>query len=161
MDKISRILNHPVFKECIRLNEETEADRIFCHHDAEHAFAVARIAMLLNQEEKLGLSKDLIYGAALLHDCGRYKQYTQQIPHEKASANIAEQILSECGYGKEEILCIREAVLSHRGFVAETKESILAELLYRADKMSRNCFLCKAYKECNWSKEAKEQLPKW
>ena len=58
MDRINRILQHPIFIECIRQNEMAEADRCFCHHDIEHLCAVARIAMLLDLEEGSGISKD-------------------------------------------------------------------------------------------------------
>ncbi len=161
MDKINRILEHPIFKECVKLNEMAEADRCFCHHDIEHLCAVARIAMLLNLEEGSGLSKDIVYGAALLHDCGRYKQYENGIPHDEAGADIARQILPECGYKADEIFCITEAIASHRGSSNKTRESVLADLLYRADKMSRNCRFCKAYEECNWPEQLKGQEFLW
>lgn len=157
MDRVNRILQHPMFKECIKLNEMAEAKRSFCHHDIEHLCAVARIAMLLNLEEGLGLSKDLVYGAALLHDCGRYKQYADGTPHGEAGADIASQILPECGYEKEEVEVISAAIASHRGSSKKTREGVLAELLYRADKMSRNCRFCKMYEECNWSEDLKGQ----
>lgn len=35
------------------------------------------------------------------------------------------------------------------------KRDDLAGILYRADKMSRCCFGCRAEKECNWSTEKK------
>ena len=156
MDRINRILEHPMFKECVKLNEMAEADRCFCHHDMEHLCAVARIAMLLNLEENAGLSKDMVYGAALLHDCGRYKQYAEGIPHDKAGAEIAGRILPECGYNEEEIVCIVRAIDLHRGTAQKEREGVLAQLLYRADKMSRNCRFCKAYEECNWQEERKD-----
>lgn len=157
MDRINQILQHPVFIECIRQNEMAEADRCFCHHDIEHLCAVARIAMLLNLEEGLDLSKDIVYGAALLHDCGRYKQYLEGIPHDEAGAEIAGQVLTECGYDENEIRVITTAIASHRGSSSKTRESVLSDLLYRADKMSRNCRFCKVYEECNWTEEMKEQ----
>ena len=157
MDRINRILKHPLFIECIKLNEMAEAKRSFCHHDMEHLCAVARIAMLLNLEENAGLSKDLVYGAAFLHDCGRYKQYEEGIPHDKAGAELAALILPECGYSKEEILLITDAISSHRRYSADKREGVLADILYRSDKMSRNCRFCNAYEECNWPAERKEQ----
>ena len=45
MDRINRILEHPIFKECVKRNEMAEAKRCFCHHDIEHSCAVARIAI--------------------------------------------------------------------------------------------------------------------
>lgn len=157
MDRINRILEHPTFQECLYFNEMAEANRSFCHHDMEHILAVARIAMLINLEEKTDIPKDIVYAAALLHDCGRYKQYEDSTPHEKASALLAKEILPDCGYSEEEIIWIEAAILSHRGSMKKTREDVLADILYRADKMSRNCLFCKAYQECNWSKGLKEQ----
>ena len=157
MDRINQILQHPIFTECVRQNEMAEADRCFCHHDIEHLCAVARISMLLNLEEGLELSKDLVYGAALLHDCGRYKQYLEDIPHDEAGAEIAGRILEECEYTADEVACIVGAIASHRGSSVKTREGALANLLYRADKMSRNCRFCKVYDECNWKKELKDR----
>ena len=157
MDRINRILEHPLFIECVKLNEMAEAKRSFCNHDMEHLCAVARIAMLLNLEEEAGLEKDIVYGAALLHDCGRYKQYEDGTPHEEAGAEIARSILTECGYSEEEISIIEQAISSHRGSIVKSREDALADILYRADKMSRNCHFCKVYDECNWSQEVKDQ----
>lgn len=155
MDRINRILEHPEFINCVKQNEMAEADRCFCHHDMEHLCAVARIAMLLNLEEGIGLEKDIVYAAAFLHDCGRYKQYFEGIPHDEAGAAIAQQILPECGYNGEETACIVGAIVSHRDSVEKERVGVLAQLLYRADKMSRNCRFCKVYEECNWPEELK------
>ncbi len=155
MDRINRILEHPEFINCVKQNEMAEADRCFCHHGMEHLCAVARIAMLLNREEKAELPKDIVYGAAFLHDCGRFLQYNEGIPHDKAGAEFAARILPECGYTIEETELITEAITSHRGSAENIRESTLADILYRADKMSRNCRFCKAYEECNWPKEIK------
>lgn len=157
MDRINRILEHPIFKESVKLNEMAEANRSFCHHDIEHLCAVGRIAMLLNLEENQGLPKDIVYAAAFLHDSGRYKQYLDGTPHDEAGAEIARQVLPECGYDEDEIACIAAAIASHRGSSQKTREGVLADLLYRADKMSRNCRFCKVYEECNWSEELKGQ----
>ena len=82
---------------------EYEKDRIFCRHGVEHLLDVARIAYIENLEKNSGLSKEIIYGAALLHDIGRYLQYTEGIPHEKAGADLAGEILKDCGFtGKEQ-----------------------------------------------------------
>lgn len=161
MDRINRILQHPVFLECVRQNEMAEAKRSFCHHDIEHLCAVARIAMLLNLEEGMDLPKDIVYGAALLHDSGRYKQYLDGTPHDEAGAELTRCVLPECGYEEDEITVITEAIASHRGSSKKTRGRGLAELLYRADKMSRNCRFCKVYEECNWPEELKGQEFIW
>ena len=157
MDRINRILNHPLFEECVKRNEMAEAKRSFCHHDMEHLCAVARIAMLLILEENADLSKDLVYGAALLHDIGRYKQYEEGIPHDKAGAELAGRILPECGYLENEVTLIADAISSHRRDASDNRVSVLALILYRADKLSRNCRFCTAYEDCNWPAEWKEQ----
>lgn len=157
MDRINRILRHPLYKECIKKNEMAEAERCFCHHDIEHFLAVARIAMLLNLEEGLNISKDMVYGAALLHDCGRYKQYRENIPHDEASVAIARRILPECGYEEDEIEAIVTAISTHRSSSAKERKDALADILYRADKMSRNCAFCKEHEECNWPQERKDR----
>ena len=158
MDRINRILEHPEFINCVKQNEMAEADRCFCHHGMEHLCAVARIAMLLNLEEKAGLSKDIVYGAAFLHDCGRFLQYNEGKPHDVAGAEIAARILPQCGFTEEETECIISAIASHRGSTENNRESELADILYRADKMSRPCFACKMEKECNWKQDKKNMV---
>ncbi len=152
-DRFNLILGHPDYLEYLKQNEAAEIDRSFCHHNLSHFLDVARITYIMNLEQNLGLSKDLIYAVALLHDIGRWRQYTENIPHDLASAELAEPILKECGYleaEKEEIL---GAILSHRS--CENEKSSLNEIIYIADKASRACFQCKASPECNWSEEKK------
>ena len=74
---------------------------------------MARIAYIENLENGLGLAKEEIYAAALLHDIGRHLQYTKGIPHEQASAMEAEGILKDCGFAKEERERILGAILQH------------------------------------------------
>lgn len=157
MDRINRILSHPIFIECMKRNEMAEADRRFCHHDIEHICAVARIAMLLNLEEGHGIEKDIVYAAAFLHDCGRYKQYEEGISHDKAGAEIATCVLPECGYTQEEIIRISDAICVHRSSYKDDRKDALADILCRADKLSRNCRFCKAYEDCNWTEDKKSR----
>ena len=99
----NRILQHSVYRECYEKIVQCEKDRIFCHHDMVHFLDVARLAEIFNLQEDLQISKKLVYGAALLHDIGRFEQYLEGIPHEEASARIAPSILRECGYLSEVI----------------------------------------------------------
>lgn len=154
MERVNRILQHEAFQQHMRENEAAEKERIFCHHDMAHFLDVARIAMILNLQEGVGLSQSMIYGAALLHDIGRHEQYKAGTPHEAASARIAPDILADCGYEPEEIQEIAEAIALHRD--SETAERHdLAGILYRADKASRACFSCKASGQCNWKEDRK------
>ena len=108
----------------------------------------------MNQEEELDIDNEIIYAAALLHDIGKHLQYAEGIPHEKASARIAPDILRECGFDNKETGVIIEAILNHRNKEV-AKDRDLNGLLYRADKASRACFDCEAENECNWSREKK------
>lgn len=149
MDRIDKILKHNLFLENLQKIEAAEADRCFCRHDMAHFLDVARIGMIINLEESLEIPGELIYGAALLHDIGKHRQYEEGIPHEQASASIAPEILSDCGFDEKETGVIIEAVLQHRNSEVISEKN-LRGLLYRADKASRPCFACKAEGECNW-----------
>lgn len=151
MNRVNQILFHPKYQYALEQNGIWEQERKFCRHGIEHFLDVARLAYIHSLEQDLDIDKDLIYAAALLHDIGRYQQYESGIPHEKASADLADEILPECSFSQEEQAQIREAILGHRG--RENREdsgSKLDSLLYRADKLSRNCFVCAAREACKW-----------
>lgn len=154
MERVNRILNHTKYQEYLNRIRECEKDRIFCHHDMVHFLDVARIAYLMDLTENLNIGKERIYTAALLHDIGRFVQYEKGIPHEIASAELAPEILRDCGYSEEEIPEIIDAIKSHRNKFIKDEQS-LRGIIYRADKLSRSCFGCAAEKECDWSKEKK------
>lgn len=149
LNRIDRILQNDLFLDNLSKNAAAEADRRFCRHDMRHFLDVARIGQIINLEEQLALEKELIYAAGLLHDIGKHMQYSDDIPHERASAMIAPDILLTCGFDEAETGCIVDAILSHRD-EAVAGEKNLRGVLYRADKASRACFACKVEKECNW-----------
>lgn len=156
MDRIHRILDHPLFLGSLDAIEEAERDRIYCGHGLTHLLDVARIAWILNLERGLGLSKDLVYGTALLHDLGRVGEYSQGIPHDRASAELARIILPQVGYEPEEVKAMERAILGHRGHEpGPEEEGPLAGLLFEADKKSRACFACPAWESCKWPEEKK------
>lgn len=156
MERIDKILNHNLFKECLRKNEKAELGREFCLHSMGHFLDVARLAALLNLKEDRRTQEEPIYAAALLHDIGRFRQYADGTPHEKASAEIAPAILEDCGFDEKETDVIINAILRHRE-EATAKDGGLAGLLYRADRLSRSCFACKAEKKCNWKEKEKNR----
>ena len=156
MDRIDSIINHPAFRENLRKNQEAEKDRHFCRHDISHFLDVARIGLVISLEEGLNIERELIYGAALLHDIGRHMQYARGIPHEKASALIAPEILRDSGFDNEETSVIITAILNHRNEVV-AQENSLRGVLYRADKASRPCYACSAERECSWKDEKKNK----
>lgn len=155
--RLTFIQNHPLYLSADRRLQELEETRVFCRHQMNHLLDVARIAYILNLEMKLGISRDLIYAAALLHDIGKGRQYEEGIPHETASADLAEQILADMpaklAFTSEEQQQILTAIRGHRRFRRDAEP--LEALLYKSDKMSRACFACPAESQCNWSNDKK------
>lgn len=145
MDRINKILQDKGYLEHLHKIELLEKDRIFCKHNITHFLDVCRIAWILNLEKDRKLDKELVYAAGLLHDIGRWKQYESGEDHAKVSEILCEEILISCDFIKEEILQIKEAIGNHRKLVSSSE---LSEILYKSDKLSRNCFSCVAIGEC-------------
>ena len=158
MTVTNRIAVNPLFLQCMDQNSKYEKDRKFCKHGWEHLMDVARIAYILNLERGYGLDRDLVYAAALLHDCGRYLELEQDIPHEKAGARLAKQILRECDCPEDWVGQITQAILEHRQGRATSE---LGDLLFEADKRSRPCYRCEAELDCNWSQAQKNTKIKY
>lgn len=143
--------------------EELEKDRPFCGHGLSHLLDVARIGSLLAISNALQAGEtvteavsETYYAAALLHDVGRVRQYQEGIAHETAGIGIADEILTQCGFEEQERRRVLEAIRSHRDEEAKAGEAAsLSAVLRRADKISRNCFACKAWKDCKWAEEDK------
>ena len=154
MERVNAICRHKLWRESVGEIARLEQDRAFCRHDRAHFLDVARLAYIENLERGLRVDKELIYAAALLHDIGRHLQYTQNIPHDEAGAQLAEIIMADCGFSPAERAEITQAILQHRGDGDRSRDG-LAALLYRADKASRMCLFCAAEPECNWSPEKK------
>lgn len=152
MRRVNCILINETYQSCLSAIGECEKDRIFCRHNMGHLLDVARLAYIINLEEKYKVKKEYIYAAALLHDIGRHIQYQKDIPHEKAGVPIARGILEACGYQEHEIKAILEAIENHRNISIKAVKN-LAGLIYRSDKMSRCCFACKAQAECHKAPE--------
>ncbi len=152
MSRIDLICCHPKWKQSIEKIASFERDRIFCKHDPAHLLDVARLAQIDNLERQLGISKELIYATALLHDIGRFQEYLDGTPHDQVSAALAPEILCNCGFSPEETHTICHAIACHRTPGTEAHPN-LDGLIYRADKKSRMCLFCPARTQCNWSKE--------
>lgn len=156
MREVEAIRKHPLYTEYYDRLKEAEKKRRFCCHQMAHLIDVARIAYISNLEEQMGIRKEVIYGAALLHDIGKIRQYQEGIPHEKASAEIARIILEDLPedyYSEEEKCAILKAIYGHRTERDQMDE--LERLIYLSDKSSRMCFDCGMEAECNWNAEKK------
>jgi uncharacterized protein len=157
MERWNRLMVHPLYRECICTILKYEQERKFCGHSPAHLLDVARIMYIRNLENGYGISKEIIYTTALLHDLGRAKEYADGSPHEEAGAQIAKQILKECDYSRNESMEILDAIRAHRHDGAEKAERPLARLLQEADHLSRNCFDCAAEQDCHWSDKRKNR----
>ena len=155
MKRVDAILRHPLFEEKLRLLDELEAERAFCHHDLTHLLDVARLMWIDVLERRLAIDRDVVYAAALLHDLGRAEQMQHGIPHEQASAALAESILPDAGFTAEETAAVVAAIRCHRGSAPADAREMLCEILYRADKVCRLCWRCDARAACNWPEERK------
>ena len=151
MENINIILNNKEYKHALEKLSEYERNREFCNHTIEHFIDVSRIAYIMVLEEKLNVSKEVIYAIGLLHDIGRVKQYEEGIHHDIASVEMSKEILKETSLTDEEINIILNGIANHR----KESDNKLEEIIYKADKLSRQCFNCKAEKECYWSSEKK------
>ena len=152
MERVQKIWDHPLYQQCLASIRGWEEKREFCRHTPEHFLDVARLTWILALEQGLDVPRPVVYAAGLLHDIGRFRQYEEGIPHHIASAHIARQILPECGFDPGETDQIAEMIEAHRQ--ADSQPS-LNGLFYRADKLSRCCFLCSARDACDWPREKK------
>lgn len=155
MQRIEAILKNEQFVNGLERIAVLEQDRIFCRHGLEHLLDVARIAWIMVLEQELFLAKDIVYGAALLHDLGRYRQYEDEIPHHQASVQLAAEILPAAGYTDSETAMMIDAIAQHG--TEPNAQGQLARILYHADKLSRNCFACQAQAECKWNEEKRNK----
>lgn len=152
-DKINLIIENHSFQHNLRKIEDLEKNREFCRHDMQHFLDVARLMYIMSLENVLNIPRHMIYATALLHDIGRGQQYEKGTPHHIASVELAKNILKQCKYDTKEIHDILEAIGNHRNNTEELNS--LSHLLYKCDKLSRNCIHCKAIDGCKWPVEKK------
>lgn len=157
MERLSCILNDEKYTQYLETINENEKQRIFCRHGLQHFLDVARISYIINLEEDLGYSKELIYVASFLHDIGRGAPPDILEDHEKVSWNIAEKLLNKYDFSDDEKNLLKEAILGHR----KDEQSGFANLIFRGDKLSRDCYVCKAEKECYWPIDKKNKNIKY
>lgn len=153
MENVNKILNNPKYKTLLKELNELEANREFCNHTIEHFLDVARIAYITVLEKGLRYNKEVIYSIALLHDIGRVLQYNEGIDHHKGSAIIAAEILEDTNFNEEDKALIIKCIKEHR----KESDDELSKIIYKSDKLSRNCFNCKAYNDCYWDENKKNK----
>lgn len=153
-ERLNKIMNNELFKRNMSLIEIKEKRRKYCKHDFRHLIDTARIAHILNLENHLGIQKDVVYAAALLHDVGKIVEYDEGLEHHVVGAELCVEILREAGYSDQEVLLIKKAILKHRDPNVR-QELSLSGIIYCADKLSRPCLDCKVQPKCDWDEEKK------
>lgn len=180
--RVDAVWRHPVYRRLLASLQRAEAAREFCRHDLQHVLDVARVCwiMLLEDGEarELGISRDVVYAAALLHDIGRAVEYETGESHDVAGTRIAAEILGtvepDSRFSPDECSQILTAIACHRthtgstgaavdlsGASADARARALAASLRRADKAVRACFACPARPRCNWPDEKKNLAIRW
>lgn len=149
----NKILKNPKYIKANNTIAKLEENRLFCRHDIAHSLDVARIAYIINLEDKLGINKNKIYAAALLHDIGRCDTSAE---HNISSYKMANIILQECSYSDEDIADILQAIINHR--ITNNNITNLTELISYADKVARQCYSCHAYAKCYWQDSKKNKV---
>lgn len=114
-------------------------------HGFDHVERVYRLAEHLALSE--GAAIEIVRAAVLLHDVevdhlptdnGRagYERGTNRENHHFSSAEFAEHILREEGWGEERISAVRHCIISHRFRDNDQQpQTIEARVLYDADKL--------------------------
>ncbi|GAA0814617.1 HD domain-containing protein [Clostridium tertium] len=154
MENVNKILNNPKYKNLLNELNELEINREFCNHTLEHFLDVARIAYITVLEKGLRYNKEVIYSIALLHDIGRVLQYNEGIDHHKGSAIIAAEILEDTNFSDADKTLIIKCIKEHR----KESDDELSKIIYKSDKLSRNCFNCKSYNDCYWDENKKNKI---
>ena len=144
--KTQLILQNKHFNSLLCELKDLEKDRIYCNHQISHLVEVARIMLLINSRQQLNIPNNIIIATALLHDIGRVNQYKYGTDHRVAGISDINNILTECNYSNEEISTIINAIKLHNN----SSNNTLANLLYKADKLSRPCYCCKVKESCKW-----------
>lgn len=182
LSRVDAIWRHPTYQAAMQQIECVERERAYCRHGFDHCLDVARIAWVAVLEDGLGLPRDLVYAAALLHDVGRAAEYVCGEPHDAASVRIARAIMGtvdeDVAFSAKEQDAICHAIAGHRGpsasgamaagqssghpdapddaaHVPVSCAERLADVLCRADNLSRPCYACAAQAGCYWPRERK------
>ena len=104
-------------------------------HDFAHTERVMKMASHLAKKEKA--DEEIVALATLLHDIGRKEEMEKdgKICHAERSAEMAKEILSRHGVGKEKAARIEHCISSHRFRKDNAPQTIEAKVLFDADKL--------------------------
>jgi len=110
-----------------KLNNELSSD--LHYHSFEHTLDVLDAAIRLAEMEGVnGHDLDLLKTAVLFHDLGFIVAYYK---HEEESVKLANEILPEFGYGKEDLLKIKGMIMTTE--IPQAPSNLLEQIIADAD----------------------------
>ena len=99
-----QIVTHPLYQQEFSALQKAEQERIYCNHTMEHFLDVARICYIMVLQDRAEISRELIYGAALLHDLGGSPGRSQKGYLMRKRALVLQNgwASTDCGFAAEE-----------------------------------------------------------
>jgi uncharacterized protein len=88
----------------------------------DHIKVVIKHALIL--ADKYGADKEIVELGALLHDISMPAEYGARSEHFHYSAEMTENILTEQGYPRDRLDCVKACVYNHAGRNAHLRSSI-------------------------------------
>lgn len=118
--------NDSLFKQIKEIS--CKYQELYGCHGWEHTERVVELCRYFG--EKLDVDISVLLTAALLHDIGR-----GNTNHAEKSAEMAEPILRELGYKENEILKIKDVIITHSWTATKKANSMEAKILSDSDKL--------------------------
>ena len=143
---MSALDNHidPKLKQKINNDFLKYLDPKYLYHNLHHTRRVIKSAIKIGLKYDLSSNEwKLLLTACLLHDYGFIKSH---INHEEIGAKLAESILSEYGYSKEEISSVQSLILITKAIAIPNNdlEAIIrdSDLENISEKLKEEWLLC-------------------
>ncbi len=114
--------------------------RIACMrcHDWDHTERVLHHAWKLLEMENSNARMEIVELAVLIHDVARPEEFSQgrdKVCHAIRGAEIAPEILTECGVPVDWFVPIQDCIRTHRFRSGDTPQSLEAQIVFDADKL--------------------------
>ncbi len=128
------LLPEDIFNQLQKISKEYCDEEGGCH-GPDHSLRVEETALFIG--ERMGARLDILQAAAILHDIGRRFETSSQgaICHAQRGAEMAREILAQCGLIKNDIEAICHAIRCHRFRGTDIPKSLEAQILFDADKL--------------------------
>ena len=111
-----------------------------------HALTVEQVMRWYAKDQGFEDEQDFWGLVGLLHDIGKWKEYTAGIDHAAFGSRLAREILPRAFFNQVESDIICQAIYEHRNINRDM--SFLGERLHRADNLSRFCQECDCRDTC-------------